>query len=288
MPPYEATLGPKELLALRTLRPILAAAGRPEPDMRNIVITENAIREYSVYDGLTRAILEYDMPEITSTAALDHYTGMNGFDGIMKSQELRLAPVTFRLSQGELATFAWEHGLEGYVDTSGAAKPLLKEAAADLFYTSFSEPIPSDPLWYAFGDNGNGYRLRFEVTPGPAAQLRAIRYHAATTLLKQVNDALTSVGLPRFVLKGVSRVGAFYLPITWKAENETRLLAKRFAGGGAPVVTTGQSEYWPVPIGTPNQTADLALVEIGVRNRDATVVSARLPSWCGGVRVVTD
>src|SRR5436309_2828936 len=147
MSPFEAPLDPKARLAVEALRPILVAANLPEPDMRQIVITKNSIREFSVYDGLTRAILDHDMPEIPGSTTLDHYTNTTGFKGITASQELWLAQVTFHLSQGELATFAQEHGMQGFIDANGTPKPLLKEAAADLFYTSFTEPVPSEHLW---------------------------------------------------------------------------------------------------------------------------------------------
>src|SRR3546814_8715328 len=170
------------------------------PDMRKIVITDSSIREFSTYDGLTQAILDHDMPERTGTTVLDHYTD-GGFKGIMQSQALWLAPITLRLNQGELDTFALEHGLEGYVDATGQATPLMVQAAADLFYTSFTEPPASEHLWTCFGSRGNGYWLRFEVTPGTATHLRAIRYHGSTTLLRQVNDALEKAGLTRLDLK---------------------------------------------------------------------------------------
>jgi len=255
--------------------------------MLSIVITEKSICERSTYDGLTQAILANDMPEIATSAVLDHYTNFSGYRGIMATQELQLAPVTFRLTHGELATFALEHGLSGYVDSLGTPLPLLDDAAADLFYTSFTDPNPSDYLWDLFGDRGNGLRLRFEVTPA-AAQLRRIRYQTGTTLLKLINDALVQAGLPRFILKGVSRVGAFYLPMMFEGESETRLLAKRFPGGGAPVVQLPSREYWPIAIGSTNRTAQLKLLEVGVRKLDATKVSSRLPAWCSGVAVVTD
>lgn len=287
MTPLEATLNPRSLLALQTIRHVLASVGLPEPDIRNMVVGENSILEFSTYDGLTSAILNYDMPEITGPLLLDHYTKISSFKGILATQEFRLRPITPRLSQGELDTFARLHNLQGYVDANGMPTTSLKSAASDLFYTSFCQNGPSDHLWSTFGESGNGYRLKFEVTP-KAAHLREIRYNAGTTLLKQVNDALLAAGLPRFVLKGVSRVGAFFLPMIWHAENETRLLAKRFSGGGAPVIGTAPNEYWPIPIGAINPTADLRLVEIGVRNLDATIVASRLPAWCSSVPVVKD
>jgi hypothetical protein len=129
MTPLEATLDPRAFRALYAIRPVLAAAGRPEPDMRQIVVTTNSILEFSTYDGLTCAIINHDMPEIASIATLDHYTGMSNFRGVMATQELRLSPITPRLSQGELETFAREHSLEGYVDAKGMpTKQLLSRS----------------------------------------------------------------------------------------------------------------------------------------------------------------
>lgn len=130
--------------------------------------------------------------------------------------------------------------------------------------------------------------VRRAYTPGTASHVRAIRYHGSTTLLRQVNDALVKAGLPRFVLKGVSRLGAFYLPSVLQSENEVRLLAKRFPGGGAPVIPFRTSERWPLPIGAPSVTASLTLTQIGVRHRDPAAVKAKLPPWCATVSVVAD
>lgn len=288
MPSYEAFLGPKHRLALETLKPILSAANCSPPDMREIVITGQSVRETSTYDGLTRAILNHDMPELNGTATLDHYTDGAGFRGIMQSGELHLSSLAHRLGEGELDAFAWEHRLDGYVEQNGPVKPLLQQAATDLFFASFTALPPNDDLWGAFGDQGNGYRLRFEVTPAAAGQLREVRYHGGATLLRQVNEALVDAGLPRFILKGISRVGAFYLPMTWQHESETRLLAKRFPDGGAPVVAGPLGEYWPVPVGQPNTTAELSLIEIGVRNRSAASVEQQVANWRATVSVVRD
>lgn len=273
---------------LAALRPVLLAAGQAEPDIREFAITQRSICEFPRYSALSRAILDTDMPEVAGTTRLDHYTTAGGFKGIIASRQLHLAPITPRLSQGELDTFAVTHNLLGYIDAAGKVTPELAKAAANLFYASFTETAPSDHHWEAFGDNYAGFRLRFDVTPGAAGRMRAIRYHQSPTLLQQVNDALVQAGLPRFVLKGVSRVGAYYLPLVLKPENETRLLAKRFAGGGAPVIQINGHERWPIPIGATNTTAGLTLVEIGVHGRDPAIVQSRLPAWCSNVPVIKD
>ncbi len=54
----EGALSAEHRLALHTLRPILEAVGAPEPDMRQMAITNKSIAEFSTYDGLTRAILD--------------------------------------------------------------------------------------------------------------------------------------------------------------------------------------------------------------------------------------
>src|SRR3546814_13513281 len=109
------------------LRPILTAAGYPDPDMRKIVITDSSIREFSTYDGLTQAILDHDMPERTGTTVLAHYTD-GGVKGIMQRQALWIATITLRLIQGELALFDPALVTDGYVDgTDQAAQRVGQE-----------------------------------------------------------------------------------------------------------------------------------------------------------------
>jgi hypothetical protein len=286
--PYAAYLSPEQTRACDVLNPLLAVAGQPMPDMRQVYIGEKSIIEFSSYDGLTRSVVDYDMPLINTTVTLDHYTKSVGFRGIMQSGELHLAPLTRRLGQGELDTFAIGHGLKGYIDGKGQATDDMRKAAADLFYTSFTNSKVSNSLWKIFGDHGDGYRLRFEIKAGGGAQLCSIRYQGQETLLKQVNDTLVGAGLPRFIAKGISRIGAYFLPNSLNYEGETRLLAKRFEGGGAPVLTGSRGDYWPIPINTANRTASLELTQIGVRMRNPTKVRQNLPDWCAAIPIVVD
>lgn len=190
--------------------------------------------------------------------------------------------------QGELIPFAWEHGLHGYVGADGKPTQLLLDASADLFFTSFGRPPLNERLWDRFGGNGNGFRLGFEVTANGEADLVAIRYPQGTTLLKQINDALAADGCPPFILKGVSRVGAYFLPATWEDEDEVRILAKRFMGGRAPVLSQNGIEVWPVPIDVVNRTALISLKEIGVRKLNPEIVRKRLPTRWADIPVVQD
>ncbi len=286
-PNYLLFDGPRRRI-YSVISPIFEQAGLALPDMRELSVTEKSIRETSHYDGLSRVILGNDLPKIQTPVRLDHYTEAPAFWNIVTTGELHLHALSGRLNQGEFSPFAWEHGLHGYVEPNGAPKQALLDASADLFFASFSSPPQSDRLWDRFGNSGNGFRLGFEVTADSGADLCAIRYPQGPTLLKEINDALTAEGCPPFILKGVSRIGAYFLPAAWEEEKEVRLLAKRFQGGGAPVTRRNGIEIWPIPIDSDNDTASLSLKEIGVRKLDPAIVRSRLAARWAAVPVVQD
>ncbi|MBY5508326.1 hypothetical protein HFO81_22590 [Rhizobium leguminosarum] len=290
MPDYPSYLlfdGPRRRI-YSIISPILEQAGLDLPDVRELLITEKSIRETSTYDGLSRVILGRDVPKIQTPLRLDHYTEGPAFWEIIKTGELHLHALSGRLNQGEFSPFACEHGLHGYVEPNGAPKQLLLDASTDLFFASFSLTPQSDRLWDRFGNAGNGFRLGFEVTADSAADLCAIRYPQGPTLLKQINDALITQGCPPFILKGISRIGAYFLPTAWEEEKEVRLLAKRFQGGGAPVRQRNGIEIWPIPIDSDNHTASLSLKEIGVRKLDPAIVRSKLPARWAAIPVLQD
>jgi len=281
-------LDPQKQKILATLKPILDAAGIPDPDMSRFYVGKTSIVEESNYNGLSQAIIDRDMPAIANVMTLDHYTKPAAGRSIIESQEFRLAQLTYRVPEGELQTFASEHGLTGYVDAAGNHTPFFKEAADNLFFGSFTVPPVNDHHWAGFGENGTGYRLRLEVKAGRGGQLREMRYQGPVTLQKQIDNALRDAGLPRLLVKSVSRIGAFYLPVIYDVEGEVRLLAKRFDEAPSPVISGPQGEYWPIPIGQPNDTAEMKLTEIGVKNLDPDIVRARLAAKGIATPVVQD
>ncbi|ASJ62243.1 hypothetical protein SMB554_24870 (plasmid) [Sinorhizobium meliloti] len=149
----------------------------------------------------------------------------------------------------------------------------------DLFYVSLTRVPPKDPfiMWGAFA-KGTGVRLEFKVTPKRAAELRSIHYesNASTTLLREINDALRKADEPPFNPWTISRIGAFYLNSTVAAEDEVRLLVKRHADEVDLTRNDGEYDYWPIPIGQPNDFCDLQLTGIHVApggNRDEIVTA---------------
>ncbi len=204
-------------------------------DIRNLHISKQCIVEHSDKRSLSDAILEHAFPHVRGQVELDHYTTMPRFRGIVQSGDFRLSQLRKRLGEHEFWSFAEDHGLRGYLEQNDAGKALYKDLADDLFFGSFTRPGTDneDGLWEEFGGHGRGVRLRLRLEPLIAdAELRPIHYPHGPTLLKRVNDALiASVGVP-FIPRALSRVGAFYLPLTtYGWEQEVRLLVKRWKGG---------------------------------------------------------
>lgn len=217
--------------------------------------------------GLSATVLDFMFPEEPVPSTVYHYTGLDGFRGIVSSGELRLYPVRNRLGQGgELEAFATAHSLDGYLDPS-KGEEFYKILSGDLFYASLTRVPPKDPslMWGAFA-RGTGARLEFTLAPKLAAELRPVHYeqNGSTTLLREINDALKAAGEPPFNPWTISRIGAFYLNSTVATEDEVRLLIKRHADGIDLTRNDGTSDYWPVPIDQPNDFCDLQLIGVHV------------------------
>ncbi|WP_417417641.1 hypothetical protein [Hoeflea sp.] len=217
--------------------------------------------------GLSAAILDFIFPKEPVPSTVYHYTGLDAFRAIISSGELRLRPVRNRLGQGgELEAFAQAHGLDGYLNSSDGEE-FYKILSDDLFYVSLTRAIPKDPslMWGVFS-GGTGVRLEFMVEPKPAASLRPIYYErsGATTLLREINEALRIAGEPPFIPWTISRIGAFYLNWTVATEDEVRLLIKRHRDGVDCTKTDGTSDYWPIPLDQANDFCDLKLTGIHV------------------------
>lgn len=225
------------------------------------------VEQTSAPAGLSAAVLDFMFPKEPVPSTVYHYTGLDGFRGIVSSGELRLYPVRNRLGQGgELEAFANAHGFDGYLDTS-SGEEFYKLLSDDLFYVSFTRATPKDPylMWGAFG-KGTGVRLEFQVGPKPAASLRPVYYeqNGAKTLLREINDALRIAGEPPFIPWTISRIGAFYLDWTVATEDEVRLLIKRHRDGMDRTQSDGTSDYWPIPLDLANDFCDLKLTGIHV------------------------
>jgi hypothetical protein len=252
----------------RLIQEVLLQHNVDLPDFHDdIHVSDNCVVEHSSQEaGHSQAIFEHMFPREPSPTTLYHYTSLAGLSGIASSAELRLFPIRKRIDEGgELSAFAQAHGLMGYL-RSDQREPFYKELSDDLFYVSMTRIPPKDPylMWGAFSSM-TGVRLEFEVT-AKVAQLRPVYYErkGSTTLLADINFALRTNCEPPFVPFTISHIGAFYLSSLVSAEDEVRLMVKRYLSGLDQTRNDGEYDYWPIPIGSANNYCDLSLIGIHV------------------------
>lgn len=260
--------------ARRIFRSVLGSA-TPDTvfDDRAVTISEDGKRFYEHTGNgrvLAEAVLGVDFPREAGPIELDHYTSLASLKAIATSAQLHLYPVAKRLHEDEFATFAREHGLQGYFDDNGRGKEVLEELSEDLFYISLAKPgNPNEgDLWSVFADDGRGVRLRLRVTPNAPADLRRMGYQMGNpTALKRINDALLAQEGIIYIPWTISRICAFYLPIGYRDEHEVRLMIKRHKGGPDRTITGGPWDVWPIALAAPRTTTgdewcEIELVEV--------------------------
>jgi len=127
-------------------------------------------------------------------------------------------------------------------------------------------------LWNVFGDRGNGVKIVFELSVIKSrSELRPVKYQtrsqAASSLIKKINDRIQNECKRHFIMRGISRVGAFYLPLGFslEKEEETRLLVKSWGEGPAHdlIESDGQYTYIPLKLDAGNNLfCNLSIVEV--------------------------
>jgi hypothetical protein len=183
-----------------------------------------------------------------------HYTSAQAAADILATSTFRLYAVTRRLHENEYRPFCVDHDCSGYLATDPTTgRPIFEGLCRDLFYGSFVKVGTGNEahMWRVIASQGAGVRLRLRIRPTlDRAELRPVVYANARsqTLVSAVMKAVVSAGAPPFVLRGISRVAAFYLRFD-SSESETRLLIKRHANGVTMATDIdGTYEYLPITL----------------------------------------
>lgn len=252
------------------------------------------VMESTDSDGkLSEALIEHHFPIITGPEEFAHYTGFDTFKNIVDSAELRLACLLKRIDEAEFKTFSDDHNLSGHLQPlEGKPEPYYKLLMNDLFYTSFTsvQPVEEDYMWNEFGENGAGVKLVFRIQPiGRRAELRPVYYSKDPkhnlTVINQICTRILKDFKRHLILRGISRIGAFYLPFGFNVENESRLLVKRWDVGPANqrVVGDGANAYLPLSINQDNPFCKIELCEIvpgsNRKQEDINAVLAACPQF---------
>jgi hypothetical protein len=233
-------------------------AGWPELsglDFTRLHATASIVREQSGSgSSLSNAIFDATFPRADASKEYFHYTRQYTFESIIGSGDMRLYWLKKRLSDYEYQTFCDDHSLDGYTEVDPlTGVPLFDSIAEDLFYLSVTEKSGNPTMWELFGDKGNGACLRLTLTPiYERSQLRHIRYKGTQrkTMIRIIQDTIKDTFGLHFILDGLSRVPAFYLPMMLKDENEIRLISNAFGSIrtrpmiGEPYVRMGRTSIF--------------------------------------------
>jgi hypothetical protein len=224
---------------------------------------------------LSQAIINNYFPLIQAKSRQAHFTSLTNFKSILSSQSIRLYSLLDKIGEQEFKPFSDDFGLTGYVDDANG-EPYYKKLMADLYYMSFTQPTPSNEafLWDVFGKNGTGVKIHFDITVNASrSELRPIRYSseakAASALIKKLTERIKIECNRQLILRGISRIGAFYLPLghDLEKEEETRLLIKSYGEGQVHdrIEFDGIKKYIPIKLGDENnQFCEVELMEVQV------------------------
>ena len=232
-----------------------------------LCVTKGVVTELSP-TPLADLIVDAAFPAAATAVEYWHYTTAVAATSIIATRKFRLYAVTKCLSQGEYEPFCRDHHCTGYLDPEPqTGRPVFEGMCSDLFYGSFVRTGDGDEahMWKVFGERRGGVRFRVRIQPTlQRAELRPVVYANQTsrTLVSAVMDAVAGTGAPQFVLRGISRIAAFYLRFD-NSESETRLLIKRYAGGRPlPIHRDGALEYLPIPLQTDHELCRLDILDV--------------------------
>ena len=198
-----------------------------------------------------------------------HYTSFEASKSIIENKKLRLSNLNKRFNDGEFSTFYDEHGMDGYKKGGVTLGVDFSEKAimSKIYFISLTGSgynLGDNNLWRDFGDDGNGVRLEFKVTP-KTLDFREIFYSTpkvqnSLPMLKELfAEVKAKYGLPlNFTF--ASKIGSYYIKGNFQNENEFRFIIK---------TTADDYNAWNVPSVTVNVEKAIEYIEIEFQNNYA-------------------
>lgn len=246
---------------VKTINSVLSKYGVTEQiTPEDITVTDVTVSDSAKgKQKLSDCIIEKIWKHVPS-ATVYHFTSRKNAEAIINSRIFRLQNIGMRIKEDEISTFCKAHRLsDGYPEI----------VTPDIYFASFATtPLnesEQEPLWRMFApfdgvritleveaSNHNFRRMRYQNNPDEPVQLLA---DLAGSIMQNHNR--------HFILTGISRMCAFYLPgSSYACEHEMRMLYKRVDDFGPQPIGTGPLSYIEVPIGIDNGTGyNIRIVE---------------------------
>lgn len=165
-----------------------------------------------------------------------HYTKVSALKHILK-QRLRLKPLSANENDEEFKTFYNDHNFLGYFEHKDENDVLMKDSLMQKIYAfcmASKEGLKTEnenALWRSFADNGHGIRIEFEVATNHP-DFRKVFYkddsfNKQDLVINKIRSFIKTDYNRELFIYSISKMGAFYLPGTYKIENEVRFVVKK-------------------------------------------------------------
>lgn len=226
--------------------------------LADITVTDKTVSDLvKLNPKLSDAITNFLWPSI-DFATVYHYTSRISAENILKSQIFRLNNIAKRYTEGEIRTFCITHNLQGYLEDDENGDPKYKHLIMpNTFYASFTDTALStkqeEYFWKTFA-SCDGVRLKLEITASNP-DFRKMRYEQVEgkpiPVLSKLISCVREKHSREFIIKGISRLCAFYLSgKDYGRENEYRALYRVWEGFGPQAKEDGARSYIELPLKT--------------------------------------
>jgi hypothetical protein len=187
------------------------------------------------HERLSAIIYDHYFPR-ANNGKYNHFTNLDAFENILTTRMLRLTSPLKRIKQGEYSPF-YDRYKDFQFKNSQSFAEMHKQSMSDLFYLSLVPDCNLDStsvsrnMWEDFGDNNKGVRILFDIqTSHP--DFRTVNYvdknriPDGTDLLQALHLVCKTHGCG-LTFASVSKFGAFFVPVEFREEQETRFLIKK-------------------------------------------------------------
>jgi hypothetical protein len=209
------------------------------------LINDTQIRFFPSYVGdtgvgatmdkqLSKIIYDYYFPKADS-GLYAHFTSKEVLQSILSSQKVRLTSTIKRKGDGEFKLFYDDHLVDGYTKPYNAKSTYDEYLMSELFYMSLTKNQDESTdmkrgLWSYFGRGGHGVKLIFDIQSNHI-DFRKVYYQSYQSLtqralLHKLNSAVQTEFKRPLVFASISKIGSFYISLSFQDEFETRFLVK--------------------------------------------------------------
>lgn len=226
-----------------------------EISLTDITITNDTVSDIVKENPkLSNLIIEKIWPAI-QTEEVYHYTSKDSAESILNTNEFRLYSLLKRFNDGEVKAFCNNHNLNGYLATGVSGEPLYQtELMSNMYYASFADSKITNKqdeyLWRTFAPV-DGVRLKLKIEAS-SDNFRQIVYEKSQgqgiQLLKELTDEIKNKFNRDFILKGISRLCAFYLEEGYEVESEYRMLHRVWSDYPVKPSFDGHFHYVSFPL----------------------------------------